>query len=177
MALEEVARSEVTTMAEVIAPTGAVTKVQFLNPDTGEYQDTAPSLLTDQATAIGATAENTGTVRQMLQLVFDVTSPDEVKTRFTGKVNTVEPGQSFDDTTPAINLTIAGTWKAEVLLMSGDAVVISSGVLTMAEVTNRPPTMGETMGQVMGLAMMAMMASSVMRISGGKKSTVSGRTA
>ena len=176
MALEEVARSGVTVMAEVIVPTGDITKVQFLNPDTGDYQDTAPSLLTDQATAIGATAENTGTVRQILQLVFEVTSPDGVKTKFTGTVSTVEPGQSFDDTTPAISLTMAGTWKVEVTLLSGDVVVISSGVLTMAEVTNRPPTMGEMMGQVMGLAMMAMMASSVMRMSGGKKSTVSGST-
>lgn len=177
MALEEVARSGVTTMAEVIVPTGAITKVLFLNPDTGEYQDTAPSLLTDQATAIGATSESTGTVRQMLQMVFEVTSPDETKTKFTGKVNTVEPSQSFDDTTPAISLTMAGTWKVEVTLLSGDVVVISSGVLTMAEVSQRPATMGEMMGQMMGLAMMGMMASSVMRMIGGKKSTVSGSTA
>jgi hypothetical protein len=50
-------------------------------------------------------------------------------------------------------------------------------VLTMAEVSQRPATMGEMMGQMMGLAMMGMMASSVMQMIGGKKSTVSGSTA
>jgi hypothetical protein len=122
MSLVEVSRSGQATMAVVAAaatPKGSVTNIQYWNPNTSGWQTTPPSLAVGQTTGVAATGNNTGSVKQNMQMFFEITDPSGIKTVIEAKRGiwtNIIAGDYFPDVSPDISLTKVGTWKAEAVL-------------------------------------------------------------
>ena len=122
MSLVEVARSGQANMAVVAAaatPKGSVTSIKYWNPNTSSWQTTPPSLAVGQTGGVAATGNNINSVKQNMQLVFEITDPTGVKTVLDASEGiwpNIIAGDYIPGVSPMITLTKAGTWKAEAVL-------------------------------------------------------------